>query len=90
MPAGKLGRLAACYWRNYATGMFERFDGEGEESRFARPPRFASAAGGLVSTADDYLAFARMMLGGGVHRGRRMLSRERRCGRCRPTASRRR
>ena len=54
--------------------MFERFDGEGEESRFARPPRFASAAGGLVSTADDYLAFARMMLGGGVYRGRRILS----------------
>ena len=64
VPAAKLDRLAACYWRNIASGEFERFDGEGEESRFARPPRFASAAGGLVSTADDYLAFARMMLGG--------------------------
>ena len=28
----------------------------------------------MVSTADDYLAFARMMLNGGVHQGRRILS----------------
>ena len=27
VPAAKLDRLAACYWRNYATGAFERFDG---------------------------------------------------------------
>jgi len=74
VPAAKLGRLAACYWRNDRTEMFERFDAAGEESRFARPPRFASAAGGLVSTADDLLAFARTMLAGGVHRGRRILS----------------
>jgi CubicO group peptidase (beta-lactamase class C family) len=74
VPAEKLDRLAGCYWRDPATDCFERFDGEGEESRFARPPRFASAAGGLVSTADDWLAFARMMLAGGEHAGRRILS----------------
>jgi CubicO group peptidase (beta-lactamase class C family) len=74
VPEAKLDRLAACYWRNSETGDFELFDPGEEESRFAKPPRFASASGGLVSTADDYLAFARMMLGGGEYRGRRILS----------------
>jgi CubicO group peptidase (beta-lactamase class C family) len=32
---------------------------------WSAPPRFPDAAGGLVSTADDLLAFARMLLGGG-------------------------
>src|SRR5438876_11124147 len=32
-------------------------------------------AGGLVSTADDYLAFCRMMLNKGLHGGERILSR---------------
>ena len=61
VPQAKLDRLAACYWRNHETGDFELFD-PARRSRFAKPPRFASASGGLVSTADDYLAFARMML----------------------------
>jgi len=74
VPEAKLDRLAACYWRNFETGDFELFDAGEEESRFAKPPRFASASGGLVSTADDYLAFARMMLGGGEYRGQRVLS----------------
>ena len=74
VPAAKLGRLPACWWRNYATGVVERFDPAGAESRFAAAPGFASASGGLVSTADDYLAFARMMLNGGRHGDRRVLS----------------
>ena len=41
----------------------------------ARPPAFPSGAGGLVSTVDDYLAFAHMMLNGGEHDGQRILSR---------------
>jgi CubicO group peptidase (beta-lactamase class C family) len=36
---------------------------------------FPSGASGLVSTLDDYLAFGRMLLGGGIHDGRRLLSR---------------
>jgi CubicO group peptidase (beta-lactamase class C family) len=36
---------------------------------------FPDARGGLVSTADDYLAFDRMMLDGGDHGGERILSR---------------
>lgn len=73
VPADKLDRLPACYWRNYRTGAVEIFDPAGPESRFARRPGFPNAAGGLVSTADDYLAFARMMLNGG-HAGQRLLS----------------
>jgi CubicO group peptidase (beta-lactamase class C family) len=38
-------------------------------------PAFPSGAGGLVSTVDDYLAFARMMLAQGKHDGMRILSR---------------
>jgi CubicO group peptidase (beta-lactamase class C family) len=74
VPEAKFERLAGCYWRDPESGAFGRFDGEAEESRFARPPRFASASGGLVSTADDWLAFARMMLGRGNYQGRRVLA----------------
>lgn len=75
VPTDKLDRLTACYWRNYQTGEFEIFDPAGRESRFAKMPGMPSAAGGLVSTADDYLAFARMMVNGGEHAGNTLLSR---------------
>lgn len=39
-----------------------------------RPPAFPSGAGGLVSTADDFLTFARMLMDRGVHGGTRILS----------------
>lgn len=35
------------------------------QSRFLQPPDFPSGGGGLVSTVDDYLAFARMLADGG-------------------------
>ena len=40
-------------------------------------PNYPSAAGGLYSTVDDYLRFARMLLGGGKLDGVRILSAER-------------
>ena len=51
-----------------------RMDADGAQSAYASPPVFPSGAAGLVSTVDDYLAFARMLLAGGVHQGRRLLS----------------
>jgi CubicO group peptidase (beta-lactamase class C family) len=36
------------------------------DGRWSRPPAFEDGAGGLVSTADDLLAFARMLLRGGA------------------------
>ena len=38
------------------------------------PPTFCSGGGGLVSTLDDYLRFARMMLNGGELDGARLLA----------------
>ncbi|HEX9554847.1 MAG TPA: serine hydrolase, partial [Reyranella sp.] len=40
-----------------------------------KPPPFAAGGSGLVSTADDYLAFCRMLLNKGRHGGERILSR---------------
>lgn len=40
---------------------YERPDG-----RFSRPPDFPGGAGGLVSTVDDFHAFARMLMTGGA------------------------
>ena len=39
-------------------------------------PRFCQGGAGLLSTADDYLRFARMLLGGGIVDGVRVLSGE--------------
>ncbi|MHB8574338.1 MAG: serine hydrolase [Dehalococcoidia bacterium] len=44
-----------------------------EDSRWNQRPMFPDARGGLVSTAADYLSFARMLLDGGVHDGARLL-----------------
>ncbi len=40
------------------------------------PPAFASGGAGLVSTLDDYAAFATMLMQGGVYQGRRILRKE--------------
>jgi CubicO group peptidase (beta-lactamase class C family) len=36
------------------------------DGTWSRPPAFADGGAGLVSTVDDLLAFARMLLGGGA------------------------
>ena len=68
-----VGRLTTAYVRDRKTGNVVVEDGA--EGRWSRPPAFESGGGGLVSTADDYLAFASALLAGGTHRGRRVLSR---------------
>ncbi|GLY24222.1 serine hydrolase domain-containing protein [Micromonospora sp. NBRC 101691] len=69
-----LGRLATAYERdNAATG--EPVVEDAPDGRWSRPPVFESGGGGLVSTADDYLAFASALLAGGAHLGERVLSR---------------
>ena len=74
VPAPKLDRLATSYTTNFETGALELYD-PAEGGQWSRPPAFPSGGVGLVSTVDDYLAFARMMLNQGRHRGRRILSR---------------
>jgi CubicO group peptidase (beta-lactamase class C family) len=74
VPAAKLDRFATSYWTDYRTGAFEVYD-EAEGGQWSRPPAFPSGAGGLVSTIDDFLAFAQMMLKEGRHGRERILSR---------------
>jgi len=75
MPAEQTGRLPSQYMTNFQTGKIEAQMQSGP-SVWARPPAFPSGAAGLVSTADDYLQFARLLLNEGVHKNQRLLSPE--------------
>ncbi|RDJ26768.1 class A beta-lactamase-related serine hydrolase [Bosea caraganae] len=71
VPPGKIGRLASAYARDAETGRLALFDpaaGGAYAGRQAFPCE-------VVSTADDVLAFARMLLACGRHGARRILSR---------------
>ncbi len=46
------------------------------DGQWSNRPAFPSGAGGLVSTVDDWLAFAQLLLAGGTLDGRRLLSPE--------------
>jgi CubicO group peptidase (beta-lactamase class C family) len=73
VPEEKIGRLPTAYMTNFQTGKMELQTASGPEV-WTKPPAFPSGAAGLVSTIDDYLAFARLLLNRGVHNGRRLLS----------------
>ena len=72
-PAEKLDRFTTSYTRDPATNKLNVHD-DPRASRWGKPTLFASGGGGLVSTADDYLAFCRMMLGKGRYGSARVLS----------------
>lgn len=72
----KMARFATNYKTDPQTGRHVVTDQPGEHSRWAKPVIFPSGAGGLVSTADDYLGFARMLLGRGRSGDVRILSHE--------------
>jgi CubicO group peptidase (beta-lactamase class C family) len=74
VPAEQIDRLPDLYAPDPATGEFQAWD-EPEGGRWSKPPAFQGGGGGLVSTADDYHAYFRMLLNGGTHQGRRILSR---------------
>jgi CubicO group peptidase (beta-lactamase class C family) len=75
-----LGMRDTAFWTSeadrLATGYIRKPDGlkiwDEPDGRWSRPPAFGDGAGGLVSTADDLLAFARMLL----HDGDPVLSAE--------------
>jgi CubicO group peptidase (beta-lactamase class C family) len=73
LSADKARQLPSSYMTNVETGQLEHIDASGPDV-WSQPPAFPSGAGGLASTVDDYLQFARLLLAGGVHRGRRLLS----------------
>ena len=69
VPREKRHRLAALY--RWEAGENRRTPWEGETSD--SPPPMCGGGGGLVSTVDDYLRFARMLMGGGTLDGVRVL-----------------
>ena len=58
----QVDRLATAY-RPTSDGLIVWDEPDGQ---WSRPPAFGDGAAGLVSTADDLLAFSRMLLGGGA------------------------
>jgi CubicO group peptidase (beta-lactamase class C family) len=74
VPAAQLHRLVSMY-KPDPEGDGLLFD-DHAVAEWSRLPAFPSGGGGLASTADDWLAFGRMLLSGGEYRGRRILSAE--------------
>ncbi|KQR76438.1 serine hydrolase [Burkholderia sp. Leaf177] len=68
VPSEKLDRLSVSYAIDPSTQK-QVVEDHPASSRFAKAERFQSGGGGLVSTADDYLRFARMLLGRGRLQG---------------------
>jgi CubicO group peptidase (beta-lactamase class C family) len=68
VPAEKLGRLSVSYAIDPSTQQHVVED-HPATSRFANSERYQSGGGGLVSTAEDYLRFARMLLDRGRIQG---------------------
>jgi CubicO group peptidase (beta-lactamase class C family) len=72
VPPAKRDRFTS-YYRHDGDGQLELADGP--DGQWSTPPDFPLGNGGLAGTADDWLAFARMLLAGGVTPGgRRLLS----------------
>ena len=74
VPEDKHHRFATSYVRDHATQRLKLFD-DPVTGKFSSPPVFENGSAGLVSTADDFNAFAQMMLNGGRLRSHRILSR---------------
>jgi CubicO group peptidase (beta-lactamase class C family) len=73
LPAERLGRLPSFYMTDPQTGTLE-LQALSPPSDWTSPPVFPAGSAGLLSTLDDYLAFAQMLRNKGVHQGRRLLS----------------
>ncbi len=75
VPEAKLDRVATCYQTDFSSGEITVLE-EARNDLLALPCVFESGAGDqLVSTADDLLAFGRMMLDRGIYGKERILSR---------------
>ncbi len=73
VPADKRHRFTS-YYREDSDGKLELLDTP--DGQWSSLPAFPSGAGGLASTADDWLRFARMILAKGTVNGRQILSAE--------------
>ena len=73
VPSDKVERFTSCY-QPEAAGRGLKLQDDARESTYAEPPKLELGGGGLVSTANDYLRFCRMMLNGGTLDGVQILS----------------
>jgi len=73
LPAERAAELPPHYVADSATGQMAERPGT-EPVIWSVPPVFPSGSAGLVSTADDFSRFARLLLDRGVHGGTRLLS----------------
>lgn len=71
---GGLERMTTWYRRDADAGGFQLVDPP--DGQWRARPAFPSGAGGLVSTADDWCAFGRMLLARGEYDGTQVLSPE--------------
>jgi CubicO group peptidase (beta-lactamase class C family) len=78
LPESKLNRFAANYEPDEKNGnKIKLVEAPSPESRWVKQPHnYFSGAGGLVSTAADYVRFHQMMLNGGELDGARILGRK--------------
>ena len=74
VPWDHIWRLATSYVIDPGSGAAVLYDEPGD-GQWSHLPSFPSGGGGLVSTVDDFLAFADMLRSKGVSRGERILSR---------------
>lgn len=72
VPPAKRDRAATVYRQNPETGALAPLAFVQHDT----PPAFCGGGGGLISTADDYLRFARMLMNKGELDGRRYLTPE--------------
>ena len=73
VPEEKQDRLVSCYKRT-GQGLKPHQSLHLAVGRYDRPPAFESGGAGLVSTLDDYMAFARMLMREGRAGDRQLLS----------------
>jgi CubicO group peptidase (beta-lactamase class C family) len=71
VPISKIDRLVHAYRPQHGTLVVSD---EPATGKWSRPPAFEQGDAGLVSTGDDYLAFARMLLADGRYRGQTVLT----------------
>ena len=73
VPEAKIARLATSYQRDPQTNALTVLD-PARGGLFAQAPAFEQGGGGLVSTVDDYLAFAQILVNAGRGGGQQLLS----------------
>lgn len=74
VPHERIGRFATCYSPAEEGGL--KVIDAPATSNYAKPARFLSGGGGLVSTAEDYLRFCQMLLNKGRMGSARILGRK--------------